>query len=96
MNLAPLTFPLGRAATVAMVVCFLASGLLETVLLAGSSSTNSVGVWPFTPPAGIAPPQVRKPDRVANGIDHFILEALEEKGLSLAPAASARTLVRRL
>lgn len=41
-------------------------------------------------------PSVRHADRVTNGIDNFILARLEEKGLTLAPAAPARTLVRRL
>ncbi len=96
MNQTQKPFPLGRTATVAMVVCFLASGLLANGLLAESLPTNSVAVWPFTPPAEIKLPQVRHADRVTNGIDHFILAALEEKDLTLAPAASARTLVRRL
>ncbi len=95
MNQTQKPFPLGRSATAAIVGCFLASCLLANVLLA-ESSTNSVAVWPFTPPADSKPPVVRHVERVTNGIDHFILAALEEKGLTLAPAASARTLVRRL
>ena len=90
------TFPLGRTATLVIVFCFLAYGLPANVLFAGSSPTNAVAVWPFTPPADITPPQVRHVDRVTNGIDQFILAVLEDKGLTLAPAASARTLVRRL
>ena len=74
----------------------LASCLLAKVLLAESIPTNAVAVWPFTSLADIKPPVVRHADRVTNGIDNFILAALEEKSLTLAPAASARTLVRRL
>ena len=74
----------------------LASCLLAKALLAESAPTNAVAVWPFTPLADIKPPVVRHADRVTNGIDNFILAALEEKSLTLAPAASARTLVRRL
>ena len=74
----------------------LASCLLAKALLAESTPTNAVAVWPFTPLADIKPPVVRHADRVTNGIDNFILAALEEKSLTLAPAASARTLVRRL
>jgi len=89
-------FQRGRTATAAIVVCFLASGLLVNGLLADSSPANSIAAWPFIPPADIPPPQVRHADQVLNGIDHFVLATLEEKGLTLAPAASARTLVRRL
>jgi hypothetical protein len=96
MNPTRTPFPLGRCATATIVGCFLVSCLLANVLHAESSATNSVPVWPFTPPADLKPPSVRHADRVTNGIDNFILARLEEKGLTLAPAASARTLVRRL
>ena len=96
MNPTRTPFPLGRCATATIVGCFLVSCLLANVLHAASSATNSVPVWPFTPPADLKPPSVRHADRVTNGIDNFILARLEEKGLTLAPAASARTLVRRL
>ena len=96
MNPTRTPFPLGRCATATIVGCFLVSCLLANVLHAASSPTNSVPVWPFTPPADLKPPSVRHADRVTNGIDNFILARLEEKGLTLAPAASARTLVRRL
>ena len=49
-----------------------------------------------SPLPDIKPPEVQHADRVVNGIDNFILARLEEKGLSLAPQASARTLVRRV
>lgn len=96
MSLVQRTLPLGRTATVAIVVCALASSLLAHVLLADLPPTNHVAVWPFTPLANITPPQVRHADRISNGIDQFIQAALEEKDLTPAPAASARTLVRRL
>jgi hypothetical protein len=96
MNPAQQRFLLGPTATVAIVVCFLARGLLVNVLPAELSSTNSSAAWPFSPPGDIKPPSVRHADRVTNGIDNFVLARLEEKGLTLAPAAPARTLVRRL
>jgi hypothetical protein len=96
MNSAQQRFLLGPTATVAIVVCFLARGLLVNVLPAELSSTNSSAAWPFSPPGDIKPPSVRHADRVTNGIDNFVLARLEEKGLTLAPAAPARTLVRRL
>jgi hypothetical protein len=81
---------------VAIVICLYAASLVATLLRADSSPTNSVAGWPFTPVTEITPPQVRHEGWVTNGIDRFILAALEQKGLSPAPAASARTLVRRL
>ncbi len=96
MNPAQQRFLFGPTATVAIVVFFLARGLLANVLPADLSSTNSSAAWPFSPPGDIKPPSVRHADRVTNGIDNFILARLEEKGLTLAPAAPARTLVRRL
>ena len=96
MNPTRTPFPLGRCATATIVGCFLVSCLLANVLHAASSPTNSVPVWPFTPPADLKPPLVRHADRITNAIDNFILARLEEKGLTIAPAASARTLVRRL
>ena len=78
------------------VVFFLAYCLLGHVLLAESPPTNSVRSWPFNPPADLQPPLVRHLDRVTNGIDNFILARLEEKDLTFAPAASARTLGRRV
>jgi len=52
--------------------------------------------WPFCSHSDVQPPEIQHADRVANGIDNFILARLEEKGLSLAPQASPRTLVRRV
>jgi hypothetical protein len=96
MNPTKKLFPLGRTATAAIVGCFLAGCLLANVLHAASAPTNSVVGWPFTPPAEIKPPLVRHADQITNAIDNFILARLKEKGLTPAPAASARTLVRRL
>ena len=87
---------MGRGATAAIVGGLLASCLLAEDLPAASSPTNSAALWPFTPLVDSQPPSVRHADRVTNGIDSFILARLEEKGLTLAPTASARTLVRRV
>ena len=83
-------------ATVASAGFLLACDLLSNVLLAAGPETNSVAGWPFSPPADIKPPQVQHTNRIKNGIDQFILARLEQKGLTLAPEASPRTLVRRL
>jgi len=52
--------------------------------------------WAFQPPAQPKPPSVANPAWVRNPIDRFILAALESKGLSPAPAADPRTLIRRV
>ncbi len=51
--------------------------------------------WAFTPPQPHAPPVVKNKDWTQNPIDAFILAGLEHAGLSPAPSADARTLVRR-
>jgi mono/diheme cytochrome c family protein len=52
--------------------------------------------WAFQPPRAIAVPTVRHADRVRNPIDAFLLQKLEEKGLTLAPEADRATLLRRV
>ena len=52
--------------------------------------------WSFQPPAQVRPPEVKHSDRVGNPIDAFILQKLEQRGLTLSPAASKRTILRRL
>ena len=64
--------------------------------LVGARPNADRSEWPFYAPRDVEPPTVRHADRVRNGIDNFILAALEAKGLAMAPAASRETLVRRL
>lgn len=52
--------------------------------------------WPFEKPVKRDPPAVKDAAWVRNPIDAFVLAKLENKGLPPAPAASRRTLVRRL
>ncbi|QDV17490.1 Planctomycete cytochrome C [Gimesia panareensis] len=52
--------------------------------------------WSFQPPAQVQPPQVQHQDLVRNPIDAFILSKLESQGLTFAPTADKRTLIRRL
>ena len=52
--------------------------------------------WSFQKPVRLAVPTPKAKPASANPIDAFILARLEEKGLKPAPAASKRTLVRRL
>src|SRR6185436_9215548 len=51
--------------------------------------------WAFQKPKEPAVPAVKKTDWVKSPIDAFILARLEAKGLSPAPQADKRTLIRR-
>ena len=52
--------------------------------------------WSFEPVERPELPEVKQADWPRNGIDHFILERLEEEGLNPSPEADRRTLIRRL
>lgn len=52
--------------------------------------------WAFRAPVKPAPPAVRTAAWVRNPIDRFVLHALETNGLTPAPAADRRTLLRRV
>ncbi len=52
--------------------------------------------WAFQPLHAEAPPVVKEPARVRTPIDAFLLAKLEAQGLSFAPEADKRTLLRRL
>jgi mono/diheme cytochrome c family protein len=51
--------------------------------------------WSFHPLRASLPPAVQNPAWAHSAIDHFILAALEARGLGPAPAAGKRTLLRR-
>jgi mono/diheme cytochrome c family protein len=51
--------------------------------------------WAFRAPRPVAVPAVRNSDLVRNPIDAFILQKLEQRGLTLAPEADRATLLRR-
>jgi mono/diheme cytochrome c family protein len=52
--------------------------------------------WAFQPPKPVAIPTVHHQDRVRNPIDAFVLQKLEQRGLSLSPEADRVTLIRRV
>ena len=54
------------------------------------------GHWAFLPPHRTGLPHVKNTTWTRNSIDHFILTRLEDAGLSPAPEADRRTLIRRL
>jgi len=51
--------------------------------------------WSFRPPRTVKVPTVRNTTQVRNPIDAFVLQKLEEKGLTLAPEADRLSLMRR-
>ena len=51
--------------------------------------------WAFRPPQPLSVPEVRESARVRNPIDAFILQKLEQKGLSLSKEADPLLLMRR-
>ncbi|HVS40501.1 MAG TPA: DUF1549 domain-containing protein, partial [Gemmataceae bacterium] len=51
--------------------------------------------WAFQPPKAVAVPIVHHAEQVRNPIDAFLLQKLEEKGLTFAPEADRATLIRR-
>jgi cytochrome c553 len=52
--------------------------------------------WAFQPVRDLTPPPVRDTAWPTSPLDHFILARLEAKGLSPAPRADRRTLIRRV
>ena len=52
--------------------------------------------WAFEPIEAVEPPEVSKKRWPINEVDRFILAAQEERGLSPAPEADKRSLLRRL
>lgn len=51
--------------------------------------------WSFRKPVAAPIPRVKASNRVRTPIDSFVLSKLESKGLTMAPDASARSLLRR-
>jgi hypothetical protein len=51
--------------------------------------------WAFQPPRPVTVPALSHPERVRNAIDAFLLQKLEQQGLSLAPEADRAVLLRR-
>jgi cytochrome c553 len=52
--------------------------------------------WAFQPIAKVDPPTIKQDDWSANAIDRFVLQQLNERGMSPAPQADKSTLVRRV
>jgi hypothetical protein len=54
------------------------------------------GFWAFRPPADPPIPSVKRDDWLRSTIDNFVLAGLESRGLTPAPPADRRSLVRRV
>ncbi|WP_236974551.1 DUF1553 domain-containing protein [Membranihabitans maritimus] len=52
--------------------------------------------WAFIPPENVVLPGVKNTAWIKNGIDHFVLKKLEDKGMEPSPEASKETLIRRV
>jgi cytochrome c553 len=63
---------------------------------AGRFTAEQKGFWAFQPIKAVPPPAVEAMNWPTSPIDRFILARLEEKGLSPAPPADKRTLLRRV
>ena len=66
-----------------------------TVVAAAPAPDAAESHWAFQKPKESPVPQVKRKEWVKSPIDAFVLARLEEKGLSPAPAADKRTLLRR-
>src|ERR1051326_7085480 len=82
-----LKIAIGWAAGVSLLV---ASPILPAT--SGQSSPAGSTWWAFRSPVKSTVPKAG----VANSIDNFLLAKLHDKGLSFAPAADRRTLIRRV
>jgi hypothetical protein len=90
-------------AEIEILATWIASGAPEVVVepdVAGTTPDSKVSdsqrdFWSFRPPRAVIIPTVRHAAQVRNPIDEFVLQKLEEKGISLAPEADRVTLLRR-
>ena len=60
-----------------------------------STSRSKASHWCWQPVKKVAPPDVKNTSWPRQPLDRFILDKLEDKGLSPSPPADKRTLIRR-
>ena len=73
--------------------------LTLTVLVANAATEpppNAREHWAFHPPREVTPPNVKNSRRAQTDIDRFLVAKWDEAGVAPAPAADARTLIRRM
>src|SRR5262249_29821865 len=85
----------GAAAAADTLTRWIAAGAPEVTLAPDVATTRPDPLvsdkdrdfWAFRPPRPVAVPAVRHAARVRNAIDAFVLQKLEERGLTLSPEA---------
>ena len=70
-------------------------GNLTPITSTREFTTEEKAFWAYQPLANIAPPKVKLRSWVKSPIDAFVLQKLEQKGLTPAPPADKLTLLRR-
>ncbi|MBX7166783.1 MAG: PSD1 and planctomycete cytochrome C domain-containing protein [Pirellulales bacterium] len=75
---------------------WIAAGAPQMPRLSEDQRRDGADHWAFTPPVMPPVPLVADPGPVCTPIDAFVIAALAERGLQLAPEADRTTLVRRV
>jgi hypothetical protein len=88
--------PLGRPPLSAEKIGIIANWIKELPPTQPPESPQAGKWWAFQPLRNINPPAVKNRAWVQNPIDSFVLQKLEEKGISPSPEATRQVLVRRL
>jgi hypothetical protein len=86
--------PMGGAIPDAAIAALAAA--IDEMKPGATSAANPYAVWLFSKPKPPDLPPVKDSDWIRNPIDAFILAKVEAQGLSPAPPASKRALLRRL
>ena len=73
-----------------------AKGVSNAHTIDRSEDLTDNDLWSFKPPARHSVPLVKNTHRVRTPIDSFVLTRLEQHGVTLAPNAERRTLLRRV
>jgi hypothetical protein len=68
----------------------------EKVDIAADWTDEERNFWAFQPVKRAALPVLQNSESLSSPVDHFLLEKLEQEGLSFSPAADRRTLIRRV
>ena len=53
--------------------------VVSVLLVTLVSGLQASQAWPYKAPAKISPPEISQPEGLSNGIDAFIVDALEKK-----------------
>ncbi len=72
-----------------------APGQTHVLANVATKSESHDALWAFRPVRVLEPPSVTRGDWPKTGVDHFVMSKLEGRGLTPAPPADRRTLIRR-